>query len=55
MFVLNIRNDPDLSENSELPCKTQLFKTVAHKYSPNDISIILFWQIKKKEFWREER
>jgi len=27
---------------SELPCKTLPFKTFAQKYSPNDVSIILF-------------
>jgi len=30
------------AEWSELLCKTQPFKTVAQKYSPNDVSVILF-------------
>jgi len=30
------------TEWSEIPCKTQPFKTVARKYSPHNVSIILF-------------
>jgi len=40
MFVFKNRNDPELSEanfHAILP-----FKTVAQKYSPNDVSIVLF-------------
>ena len=41
MVVLKNRNHPEVSEaNSEPPRKTQPFKTVAEKYSSNDISII---------------
>jgi len=43
------------AEWSELPCKTPPFKTVAQKYAPNNVSIILFtdkkylqWSLRKK-------
>jgi len=31
-----------IAESSKRRCKTEPFKTIAEKYSPNDISIILF-------------